>query len=162
MSKKFRIPRKTKKKLEKGVWLYPADNKGSSVAAFPKKDENDFKAYKSGILKNLFKSKPYKKRKAYWVNLNKEIYVSDEELKLYINDIFHSKYYKESLYYLLEAKKSKTARLAYFNFINSYKAYSNEDESSGNACCMAVDYAKKLLREEKNKGKVFNNRPKKF
>ena len=29
--KKFRIPRKTKKFLKKGLWLYPADEKGNEL-----------------------------------------------------------------------------------------------------------------------------------
>lgn len=82
MKKKFRIPRKAKKKLEKEFWLYPADEKGNSQAAFPNENENDFKAYKSGTLRDLFESESSKERKAYRNNLNKEIFVSDENLEL--------------------------------------------------------------------------------
>jgi hypothetical protein len=38
---KFRLPRKTKKSLKKTMWLYPPDEKGNSLMAWPAKSQED-------------------------------------------------------------------------------------------------------------------------
>jgi hypothetical protein len=52
--KKFKLPRKLKKKLTKTVWFYPKENNGY-LKANPEYDEEDFKAWKSGILIDFMK-----------------------------------------------------------------------------------------------------------
>lgn len=52
--KKFKLPRKLKKKLAKTVWFYPEENNGY-LKANPDCDEEDFKAWKSGILIDFMK-----------------------------------------------------------------------------------------------------------
>jgi hypothetical protein len=51
--KKFRLPRKTKKRLEKDFYIYPKDNKSSYLVAWPSKYEEDYVAYKKGLLTGL-------------------------------------------------------------------------------------------------------------
>lgn len=51
--KKFRLPRKTKKRIEKDFYIYPKDNKSSYLVAWPSKYEEDYVAYKKGLLTGL-------------------------------------------------------------------------------------------------------------
>ena len=44
-TKKFRLPRKTKKRLEKDFFTYPKDNLNSYLVAWPSKYEEDYVAY---------------------------------------------------------------------------------------------------------------------
>ena len=44
----FRLPRKVKKKLKKGFWLYLPDEVGSSLQANPTKSQEDYTALKQG------------------------------------------------------------------------------------------------------------------
>lgn len=39
---KFRLPRKVKKKLKKGFWLYLPEEEGSSLQANPTKSQEDY------------------------------------------------------------------------------------------------------------------------
>ncbi|GAA4273733.1 hypothetical protein U6A24_02650 [Aquimarina gracilis] len=150
MIKKFRLSRKTKKKLKKGLWLYPSDQKGNSLNARPATNQQDHNAYKRGELRNLFdKRNSRKKSKEFWSKLNKEILISDQVLKEYVNDIFAEEYRVSSYRILLEAKNSRKAIIAYHNFINAYELQANGESSFSNICCMSVDYAKDLLKEEK-------------
>ena len=50
---KFRLPRKIKRELKKGLWLYPADEKGNSLMAWPTRYEKDYLAYKEGIVRDI-------------------------------------------------------------------------------------------------------------
>lgn len=51
---KFRIPRKQKKKIRKGLYLYPLNPKDNTyLSAFPKKNQEDYNAFKKGILTNV-------------------------------------------------------------------------------------------------------------
>ena len=52
-TKKFRLPRKTKKRLEKDFYTYPKDNLSCYLVAWPSKYEEDYVAYKKGILTGL-------------------------------------------------------------------------------------------------------------
>ena len=52
-NKKFRLPRKTKKKIKKDFYIYPKDNKNSYLVAWPYRIENDYVAYKNGLLREL-------------------------------------------------------------------------------------------------------------
>jgi len=147
--KKFRIPRKTKKFLKKGLWLYPADENGNSLMGFPARDDEDFYAYKQGILKNLFDSKNSKQEsKEYRQKMNKVVSVPNETLRAYVNEIFRKDLRNSSYYILIEAKNHPRAVIAYYNFINAYILDQNGEGSYGNICCLAVDRAKELLKKK--------------
>ena len=50
---KFRLPRKTKKKIRKGFYFYPKDERGFYLVAFPRQNQEDYNAFKKGILSNM-------------------------------------------------------------------------------------------------------------
>lgn len=162
MTKKFKLPRKTKKKLKKGFWLYQPDKKGNSLGASPAKSQQDYSAYKKGKLRNLIdRENSKKKRKEFNSKLDKEVSISDQQLKECVNDIFAEEYRVSSYRTLLEAKNSRKAVKAYYNFINAYELQANGENSFCNICCMSVDYARDLLREEKVLKKKKKSRKKK-
>ena len=43
-NKKFKLPRKTKKRLKKDFYTYPKSEKNTYLIAWPYKDEEDFTA----------------------------------------------------------------------------------------------------------------------
>jgi len=51
--KKFRLPRKTKKRLEKDFYTYPKSERDTYLIAWPSKYEEDYVAYKKGLLTGL-------------------------------------------------------------------------------------------------------------
>ena len=51
--KKFRLPRKTKKRLKKDLYIYPKSEKDTYLVGWPYKDEEDYNAYKKGLLTGL-------------------------------------------------------------------------------------------------------------
>lgn len=51
--KKFRLPRKTKKKLKNGLYLYSRDSGKSYLMGFPSRSQKDYNDYKNGTLKNI-------------------------------------------------------------------------------------------------------------
>lgn len=53
--KGFRLPRKLKKKLSKGFYLYPKDNKGARLWGHPSQNQQDYDAFKCGLLENMMK-----------------------------------------------------------------------------------------------------------
>jgi hypothetical protein len=147
--KKFRIPRKTKKFLKKGLWLYPADENGNSLMGFPARDDEDFYAYKQGILKNLFDSKNSKQEsKEYRQKMNKVVSVPNETLRAYVDEIFRKELRNSSYYILIKAQNHTRAVIAYYNFINAYILDQNGEDSYGNIFCLAVDRAKELLKKK--------------
>lgn len=76
--KQFRLPRKEKKSLKKGLWLFPPDEKGNSLMARPAKSQDDYTAVKKGIARNLFDLKELKsRRKRLREQLDKEVIVPD-------------------------------------------------------------------------------------
>ncbi|MDO6737542.1 hypothetical protein [Wenyingzhuangia sp. 2_MG-2023] len=143
---KFRLPRKTKKKLEGKLWLYPADKDGNRLMAFPKRNEEDYIALKKGIVKDSFSRINKLERKIFHEKLDRENYVSDTILKEYVDDIFREGYRGRSYEILIQAKKKPKAVKAYFNFLNAYQL-SMEGESLENICCLAVDNAKELIKK---------------
>lgn len=152
--KEFRLPRKTKKYLKSNFWLYPADKNGCSLMASPARRQKDFLAFKSGILRNILdrvsnKANRLEKRE----KLDKEIFITDEELRAYVDEIFEEEYRNSSFNTLTRAKNSTKAVTAYYNFINAYQLYENGEDSYGNVCCMSVDHARELLRNKKYKSK---------
>ena len=68
--KKFRLPRKIKKKLKKDFFTYPKSEKDTYLVAWPYKYEEDYIAYKKGLLRSLKEeSKKYRderKRDNFW------------------------------------------------------------------------------------------------
>lgn len=55
---------------------------------------------------------------------------------------------------LIQAKNNPNTIGAYFNFINAYHLEEKGDVSKGNICCLVVEHAEKLLKENyKRKGK---------
>ena len=73
-------------------------------------------------------------------------------MRQYVDDIFAKAYRNSSYTILLEAKNHSKAKIGYFNFVNSYQKNLKED-SFGNICCLAVDYAKQLLKTPMSKNK---------
>ena len=51
--KKFRLPRKTKKKLKQDFFTYPKSERDTYLVAWPSKYEEDYIAYKKGLLRGL-------------------------------------------------------------------------------------------------------------
>jgi len=140
---KIKIPRKLKKKLKKTIWLYSPNQDGSSVMGSPAVDEKDFIAWKNGELRDILsnvRSKKHRQEYSEWIN--KEIYVSDEVLKEYVNNIFAEKYRNESFEILLKVKDKEHLKKYYFQFINAY----NKEEDYSNTCCQIVDFAKENLK----------------
>jgi hypothetical protein len=50
---KFRLPRKIKKKLKNDLFSYPKSEKNTYLLAWPYKYEEDYIAYKKGLLRGL-------------------------------------------------------------------------------------------------------------
>ena len=63
-NKKFRLPRKTKKRLKKDFYTYPKSEKNTYLMAWPYRLEEDYVAYKKGLLRGLKEEsrKKYKNR----------------------------------------------------------------------------------------------------
>ena len=148
--KKFRLPRKTKKKLSNGFWLYPAAEDGSSQMAFPKKSQEDYTAIKNGIVEDHFRKKGRAaERKERMKQLKAPIEVSDETLKSYIDNMIRTDLRTSSYNTLIAAKNHPVARVAYYEFVNAYHWNQEGDEDFGNTCCMAIDYAQALLKKHR-------------
>lgn len=147
--KKFRLPRKTKKFL-RGLWLYPPDKKGNSLMASPKRSQEDYTAIKQGIVRKLPDPRNAKaRRKEFSEKIDKEIMVTDKELKTYVDDIIREDLRNSSYNTLIEAKKNPKSIIAYYNFVNAYNLYKNGEDSFGNICCASIDSAKVLLKSRK-------------
>ena len=52
-NKKFRLPRKIKKKLKNDLFSYPKSEKDTYLIAWPYRLEEDYVAYKKGLLTGL-------------------------------------------------------------------------------------------------------------
>jgi hypothetical protein len=147
--KKFRLPRKEKKSLKRGFWLYPPDEKGNSLMALPTRKQKDYDALKKGVLRNLFDPKRLKEgAKKQAAKIDPEIYIPDDQLKDYVDDIFREDLRSDALRTFIRAKNSETASKAYFNFVNAYNLYKEGNDSYSNICCLALDRAESLLRKE--------------
>jgi hypothetical protein len=147
--KQFRLPRKEKKSLKRGFWLYPADEKGNSLMALPNRIQEDYEAMQIGVLRNLLDPKRLKEgAKKQAAKINPAIFIPDDLLKEYIIDIFRKDLRSGALRTFLRAKNSETAVKAYFNFVNAYNLYKEGNDAYSNICCMALDRAEALLRKE--------------
>lgn len=98
-------------------------------------------------------AKAKERRKKFREDLNKEIVVSDEELKRYVDDIIREDLGRSSYKILLAAKNNPKAIIAYHNFINAYQLTETGAESYGNICCLSIDLAEELLKVQKKKRK---------
>lgn len=141
---KFRLPRKRKKSFKKQLWLYPADEMGNSVMAFPGRSQEDYDAVRCGGARNLLSSSK-QDRKILYEKLNKETFVENATLRMYVEEVFAPKFQSSSYDVLLEAKRYKSTQKAYFQFVNAYQM----EEFSETNCCMAVDWARKLIKERR-------------
>ncbi len=145
--KKFKIPRKLKKRLKKGFWLYNPDENGSSLMASPHRNKKDFIAYKKGMLRNLIDPYNSKKRQMEFnKKIDKKVMVSDEVLKSYVDDIMRKDLRRSSYEILIKAKNSKKAISDYYNFVNAYQLVEKGESSFGNICCLAIENAEKRLK----------------
>lgn len=142
--KKFRIPRKLKKSLKHGFWLYPADENGNYLQAYPDENEADFNAYKSRIIDSL-KERIDKKDKTI-ENFKKEIHIPDTQLKEYIDKLCAPRYRASSYEILIEAKNHNNTITYYYEFINTYRA-SKKEEYGCNICCLIIDTARTRVNE---------------
>lgn len=52
---------------------------------------------------------------------------------------------------LIAAKNNPKAIIAYYNFLNAYQLIEKGDDSYGNICCMAIDFAGDLLKKKRKK-----------
>jgi len=148
----FRLPRKIKKSLKKTMWLYPPDEKGSRLMASPSRSQEDYTAVRKRIARQFPEPKNVKaRRKEIHEKLDKKTFVTDEVLKVYVNDIIREDLRISSYSTLIEAKNNPQALIAYFNFVNAYHLFEKGEGSYGNICCMAIDSAKKLLKTKKRK-----------
>tara|TARA_R110002051_G_scaffold244225_1_gene304140 strand:- start:111 stop:593 length:483 start_codon:yes stop_codon:yes gene_type:complete len=158
--KKFRLPRKTKKKL-RGLWLYPPDKKGNSLMANPKRSQKDYTALKQGIVRNIIdKENSRKRRIEFRKKLDAEIFISDELLKVYIDECFREDLKAKANQLFLRAKNDKKARISYFNFINAHQL-SKKERGYGNVAAMSFDYAEELLKKKYKRKRHRKNKPQK-
>lgn len=120
--------------------------------AFPDRSQEDYTALKNGIVKNLIDTGNAKaRRKTFREKLNREVTVSDEELKRYVDDVIREDLRTSSYDTLVAARHNPKAVIAYYNFVNAYQLYEKGEESYGNICCMSLDRAKELLKKKKKK-----------
>ena len=145
--KTFRLPQKIKKKLKKAIWLYPADEKGNSLMASPRHSQKDYDAVKQGIARDFMADSTKATRKKEKEMLASPIEVSDEELRIFVDEIFAKEYRNSSYNKLIDAKKTPKAIVAYYNFINAYHLVKQGEDSYSNICCLSVDRAKELLKK---------------
>jgi len=141
---KFRLPRKTKKFLNKELYLYPPDKDGFSLSGDPGRSQKDYNAYKRNELRLLFVS-TRKSRREYREKLFSEVSMSNEELKVAVFTIFAKPFQKISYDILIKAKEHKKAKKYYYGFVNAYNLTQTGDDYA-NTCCMNVDSAKKEMK----------------
>jgi len=143
---KLKIPRKLKKKLKKGLWLYPKDENGNSLMASPTESRKDLYAYRKGILRNLNSRFGRRKRiNEMMAKLKPEIYVTDEELKDMVIELSIPESVDEIYNILIEIKEIDIK--LYFEFINAYNLYKGGDNSYGNICFMVFETAKMVIKK---------------
>lgn len=144
--KKFRLPRKIKKKIKRGLFLYPADKSGGSLMGDPKRCQEDYDAYKQGILKNHFK-KTKAQQKVDSIAWDKKYRtpaeITDEELLKAVNEVFAQEYREKAYKVLSRAKKHPVAIDDYHIFVNAY------NQGEHNVCCMTLDSAENDLMRSK-------------
>jgi len=151
--KKFRIPRKIKKRINT-IFLYPPDERGSSLMASIKNSQEDYTAYKQNILRPLVS-----KTKAQIKEINERYkifdvptYLTDDDLKFAITEIFGEEFRDSAYSILSRSKNHDVAKVAYYNFVNAYNmTKAGGDEST--MCCMSLDLAEENLQRSKPRNK---------
>lgn len=148
--KRFKLPRKVKKSLKGSLWLYPSDEKGNSLMAHPAASQEDYIAMKHGIVRNILHPKNAKsEKKIFRDEIDREIIVSDEKLRSYVDDIIREDLRNSSYNTLIEAKNNPKGIIAYYNFVNAYHLFEKGDHPFGNICCLSIERAKGLLETNK-------------
>lgn len=148
--KRFKLPGKVKKSLKGNLWLYPSDDKGNSLMAYPATSREDYNAMKHGIVRNILDPKNAKSgKKKLRDQIDREIIVSNEKLRSYVDDMIREDLRSSSYNTLIEAKNNPKAINAYYNFVNAYHLFEKGDDSFGNICCLSIDRAKGLLKTNK-------------
>ena len=115
--------------------------------ACPTESQEDYIAVKMGIARK-FPDRTKAERKKFIDELDEEIFVDDQVLRTYVDDIIREDLRNSSYATLLEAKNNPKAVKAYFNFVNAYKLFEKGKDSYGNICCLAIDKAEELLKPE--------------
>ncbi|MDH5398857.1 MAG: hypothetical protein OEX02_11965 [Cyclobacteriaceae bacterium] len=151
--KLFRLPRKAKKSLKRTIWLYPPDENGSSLMAHPATSQKDYTALKKGIVCDIMIRGDKAERKLERKKLDQEVFVPDDDLKKYVDDLIVEDLRYASYHTLIEAKSKPRTIKAYYNFVNAYQLYEKGDDSMGNICCLAIDLARDLLKRKKKRKK---------
>lgn len=129
----FRLPRKIKKKLKKEIYLYPSDKDGNSIMAFPYRNEEDYRAYKKGIVKPLIDKKNLRDRKKMWEEKYlKENDLTKEEIYEAVDNVFAEDYKERAKKVFIKAKENKCKD--YLIFVNSWIHTKNGDDCSNNMC----------------------------
>lgn len=151
---KFRLPRKTKKKLRDSFFLYPEVN-GGSVMASPYRNQEDYNAYKKGVLRDLFhatKAEQKKSAEEWNRKFATPIEISDIELLEAVNDIFAEQYRMESYTILVRAKHHPIAKKDYYTFVNAWILI-KKGEKHENTACLSIYGAKSNLQRKERKNK---------
>lgn len=134
--KKFRIPRKSKKKIAGKIFLYPKDEKtGGMLIAFPLHNQEDYDAVRKGLAKDILsKTKAQKKAESenWKQTYHVPIEVSDEKLSEMVDDVFSEEFRKSALSMLRLAKNHPVAVIDYYTFINAF----NINEKKSVLCAM--------------------------
>ena len=152
---KFRLPRKIKKKLTRKMFFYPSDKDGNSLVGYPTKNQEDYNAYKQGILRQPFKfTKAERKAKsiAWDKKFRQPCELSDKELVEAVNSVFAQEYREDAINTFRRAKNHPIAIEDYHIFCNAIKHTQNGDDCSITAC-MLLDGAKDNLMRSKPRKK---------
>jgi len=142
---KFRIPRKKKKKIG-NLLCYPNAKDGSSLMASPKDNQEDYNAYKQGILEPIFSfSKEERVQMSIdWNNkYSTPIEITDDELLDAVNNVFASEYRENAYRVFKMAKNHQVALKDYHTFVNAYKL------NDYSIACMSLESAEDNLKRSK-------------
>jgi hypothetical protein len=137
---KFRVPRKTKKKIKNTIYLYPPNEDGSSLMAFPLRSQKDFDAYKQGIVQPLF---DYKKAKNEPTNWEDENTLTVEEIHEAVEHIFAQEYIEQAKRILVRAMNDVHVKKEYLIFVNSWLDTKNGNDKSITMCMVYDDILRK-------------------
>ena len=142
----FRLPRKIKKKLKGKIFFYPVDKDGNHRVAFPTKNQEDYNAYKQGIIYKPFHftKAEMKARSIAWDKKFKQpCELSDEELVEAVNSVFAQEYREDAINTFRRAKNHPIAIEDYHVFCNAIK------HDCSTTACMSLDGAKDSLMRSK-------------
>lgn len=119
--------------------------------AHPERSQEDYDAVRQGIAESLLQRKGAKaERQESRKKLDQEVTITNQQLRNYVNDVMREDLRWSSYDTLIRAKSSPSAKIAYYNFVNAYHLMEQGEDSYGNICCLAIDLAKKKLKEARN------------